>query len=273
MEATNNRIQITGSSYQLLTPSSLRYNPEDINSVFWQEWQAYRDHLYLCCLKWMKSNPIDAEDVLSQAMLKAWNEWQNYGGKIKYPKAWLTRIINNFCIDVHRKNKREALRIEKFDRIKLEDCPVFSARVEFPNSNIIDREMGLYLRHQIESLPTRLRQPFILYCSQDKSYQDIAKQLACSEENVRKCVRKARLILQKHLIKYIAGEDDTPLDSLSPSFNLEIPLAEKSQAESNWQSLIPTKSQGEDISYQVTVLCQESLPHHWYSSVNPLGWR
>lgn len=273
MEATNNRIQRTRSSYQLFIPSSLRYHPEYINSAFWQEWQASRSHLYLCCLKWMKSNAIDAEDVLSQAMLKAWNEWQKAEGEIKHPKAWFTLIIYNFCMDLHRKNKQEALIIEKIEEIKLEDCPGLYARAEFPESSIMDREMRLYLRHQIESLPTRLRDPFVLYCCQEKSYEDIAKQLACSEENVRKCVREARKILRKHLIKYIAGEDDTPLYSLSPSFNLEIPSAEKSQAESNWESLIPTKTLDKDISYQVTVLCLESLPHHCYSSANPLGWR
>jgi len=273
MKEVTKRIQGIKSSFQSLTMSSLRYSNEDIKSVFWQEWQASYSHLYLCCLKLMKSNAIDAEDVLSQAMLKAWNEWQKAEGKIQHPKAWFTRIIYNFCMDVHRNNKQEALIIEIIYDIKLEDCPTLSAQAKFPESNILDREMRLYLRHQIESLPTRLRQPFILYCCQEKSYQDIAKQLACSEENVRKCVREARLILQKHLIKYIAGEDDTALDSLSPSFNLEIPSAEKSQAESNWESLIPTKTLDEEINYQVTVLCQETLAHHWYSSANPLGWR
>jgi RNA polymerase sigma-70 factor (ECF subfamily) len=221
----------------------------------------------------MKSNAIDAEDVLSQAMLKAWNEWQKAEGKIKHPKAWFTRITYNFCMDLHRKNKREALIIEKFEEIKFEYFLALSTQIESSESNIIDREMRLYLRHQIESLPTRLRQPFVLYCCQEKSYQDIAKQLACSEENVRKLVREARLILQKHLIKYMAGEDDTALDSLSPSLNLEIPFGEESPAESNWESLIPTKTLDEEINYQVTVLCVETLPHHCYSSANPLGWR
>ncbi|HEY9854015.1 MAG TPA: sigma-70 family RNA polymerase sigma factor [Leptolyngbyaceae cyanobacterium] len=273
MKIATNRIQEIESYSQSVTLPSHRYSTKDTKSFFWLEWQAYRNHLYFCCLKWMKSNPIDAEDVLSQAMLKAWNEWQKSEGKIKHPKAWFTRITYNFCMDVHRKNKREALRIAKIEEIKFEDCPVFSARAEFPESNILDREMRLYLRHQIESLPTRLRQPFILYCCQEKSYQDIAKQLTCTEETVRKCVREARLILQKHLIKYIAGEDDTALNSVSSSLNLEIPLAEKSPPSSNWESLIPTKSPDEEISYQITVLCQETLPHHWYSSVNPLGWR
>lgn len=273
MQETTNRIQGVKSYSQSLTMSRFRYSSEEIKSVFWQEWQASRPHLYLCCLKWMKSNAIDAEDVLSQAMLKAWNEWQKAEGKIKYPKAWFSRIIYNFCMDVHRKNKQEALIIEKNEEIKWEDYPGLSAQAEFPESSIMDREVRLYLRHQIESLPTRLRQPFVLYYCQEKSYQDIAQQFACSEENIRKCVGKARKILRKHLIKYIAGEDDTPLYSLSPSFNLEIPSGEKSQAESNWESLMPTKTLDKDISYQVTVLCLESLPHHCYSSANPLGWR
>ncbi len=127
--------------------------------------------------------------------------------------------------------------------------------------------MRTYLRHKIASLPTRLRDTFVLYYCQEKSYQDIAKQLACSEDNVRKCVRKARIILQKHLTKYLAGEDDTSLDSLSPSLKLVIPLGENSQPE------IRTKSKHEEINYKTTVICLETLPHHWYSSANLLGWR
>lgn len=273
MEKASHQTQRIRSSSQLANPFIPCNKTENKNSLFWLQWQVHQEHLYHCCLKWTKSNPIDAEDVMSQAMLKAWNEWQNYKGSVKHPKAWFTRIIYNFCIDLHRKNKREALRIEKLEPIKFEDNLVFYSRTECPESNILDRERQLYLQYKINSLPIRLRKPLVLYYYQEKSYQDIAKQLACSEDNIRKCVRAARLILRKHLIKYIAGEDDTPLYSLSPSFNLEIPSAEKSQAESNWESLIPTKSQDEEINYQVTVLCLESLPHHCYSSANPLGWR
>ncbi len=52
----------------------------DIRSIFWQQWQQYRDYLYLCCVKWMGGNPTDAEDALSRAMLKAWEKLQKYGG-------------------------------------------------------------------------------------------------------------------------------------------------------------------------------------------------
>lgn len=273
MESNSHRNQKIRSSSQSVAASMLWDETENKNTTFWQEWQVHQNYLSHCCLQWMNSNPIDAEEVLSQAMIKAWNEWQNYEIQIKCPKAWLTKIVHHFCIDLHRKRKREALIIENIDDIKFEDYPAFYARIGFFESQILDLELWAYLCHKIESLPTRLRDPFILYYCHYQSYQEIAKRFPLSEENVRKCVRKARLILQKHLIKYIAGEDDTALHSLSPSFNLEIPFGEESQAESNWESLIPTKSQDEEINYQVTVLCLESLPHHSYSSVNLLGWR
>ncbi|WP_377475793.1 MAG: sigma-70 family RNA polymerase sigma factor [Microcoleus anatoxicus] len=273
MQSNSQRTQKIRSSSQSVAASILLDETEDKNTIFWQEWQANQDYLSHCCFKWMNSNPIDAEEVLSQAMLKAWTEWQNYGSKIKYPKAWLTKIIYNFCIDLHRKRKRDALIIKNIDEIKLEDYPALYSNLGFTEPNIMNLELQAYIYHKIDSLPPRLRETFVLYHYQNKSYQDIAKLFLCSEENVRKCVRKAGRILQRHLTKYLDGEDETSLNCSSPALKLVIPLPEKSQPQWNWESLIPPKSQDEEISYQVTVLCLESLSHHLYSSVNPLAWR
>ncbi|HEY9808948.1 MAG TPA: sigma-70 family RNA polymerase sigma factor [Halomicronema sp.] len=272
MESNGNRTQKIRSSSQSVAASILWDETENKNT-FWQEWQAHQNYLSCCCLKWMNSNQIDAEEVLSQAMLKAWNEWQNYENKIKYPKAWLTQIVHNFCLDLHRKRKRNALTLENIDHIKNEDYPAIYSNLGFNEPNIIDLELQAYIHHKIESLPPRLRKTFVLYHCQNKSYQDIAKLFLFSEENVRKCVRKACRILRRDLIKYLDGEDQTSLNCSSPALKLVIPLPEKSQPQCNWESLITPKSQDEEISYQVTVICLDTLPLHWCSSVNPLGWR
>ncbi len=261
------------SNSQAVISSYLQICSEDLGKEFWEQWQQYKDHLHRCSIKWMGDNRTNAEDVLSQAMLKACNEWQKDGGKIKNPKAWFTRIVYNFCMDFHRKSKREAQVIENIDDLKFEAHSSFSSSVDFPESNILALEMRAYLRHKIESLPTRLRTPFVLYYCQEKSYKDIAKQLACSEENVRKCLIKARKILQRHLNKYLSGEDDTSLDSPSSSLKLRIYLEEKFPLECNLESPITTKSKNEEISYKVTVICLETLSHHWYSSANLLSCR
>ncbi|MFM2062136.1 MAG: hypothetical protein RLZZ507_1806 [Cyanobacteriota bacterium] len=247
---------------------------------FWQLWASYQNDFYNLCLKWMGGNCHDAEDALNQAMLKACNEWRksaNNNTKIIYPKAWFKRIIYNFCMDLHQKSKREARLFENIDNIKFPNLPAFTDREEFPESNILNMEMQTYLYHQIASLPERLRYPFILHCCQDQSYPDIAKKLAISEENVRKRIQQARKILKKQLNKYLAGEDKTFINSFSSSLKKDMPIIEECEFDEtvicNWESSIPTKTQQEEINYQVTVICLETLPHHWYNSPNSLGWR
>ena len=39
-------------------------------NAFWQIFQQHRDYLFRCCLKWMNGNSTEAEEILSQAMVK-----------------------------------------------------------------------------------------------------------------------------------------------------------------------------------------------------------
>ncbi len=247
------------------------------NRDFWQIWKSYQDYFYKLCLRWMRGNSHNAEDVLNQAILKAWNEWEKSANKIIYPKAWLKRLIHNLCMDYHRKRKQEATIIDNIDELKFADNPAFFSKEDSPESNILHLEMEAYIRHQIEYLPDRLRHPFILHFYQDKSYQGIAKQLTLSENNVRKRIQKSRIIRKKQLNKYLAGEDKTSLNFLLPSLKKDIPIGEKFQSNDtevdNLELSITTKSQQEEIKYKVTVICRETLPHLWYSLPNSLDWR
>jgi RNA polymerase sigma factor (sigma-70 family) len=244
---------------------------------FWQLWQQYRDYHYKRCLQWMGGNSDDAEESLSQSMLKAWNKWPDYADKISNPKAWLTRLIYNLCMDIHRERKRDAQKIENIDDIKFANHAAVTSNLESPESNIFRCEMRTHLHQVIEALPPRLRDPFILRYCQEKTYKDIAKQLTISEDNVYKRVQQARTILQNHLNKYLAGEFHTSLDLLPSSLKYVVPVVEDSKFHetviSDWEASITTKSIIQEINYQVTVICLKTLPHSWYSFANPLGWR
>ncbi len=86
---------------------------------FWQLWQEHERYLYRRCLQWM-GNQIDAEDALSQAMLKAWEKIQAGKGAIKNIKAWLTRLTHNVCIDIHRGLNRGGKPVESLDGMDFE---------------------------------------------------------------------------------------------------------------------------------------------------------
>jgi RNA polymerase sigma-70 factor (ECF subfamily) len=235
---------------------------------FWQLWDLHQGYLYNCCLKWLNGNYHDTEDVVNQVMLKAWTQWTQSINDIEDPKSWLSQITYNYCIDVYRKRQREVAKVDNIDDIQFADHPILTSNLQPPECWLLNLEMAAYFKYKIASLPDRLRHPFILRCCQNKSYPDIAKQLTISEENVRKRIQKARKILKQQLKKYFAGEDNTAFDSFSP-LNTVIPIVEELESEQiwnhDWESSIPTKSQQQEINYKVTLICLESLPHHWYN--------
>ena len=88
---------------------------KDPDSAFWHLWQEYQDYLYRCCLKWMGGNAAEAEDALSQAMLKAREKVRNCA--ITNFKAWLTQLTKNVCWDIHRERNRMPRKLESWEEI------------------------------------------------------------------------------------------------------------------------------------------------------------
>ncbi len=85
------------------------------DNAFWQLWQQHQKYLYHRCLSWMGGNPIEAEEALSLAMLKARDKLPNSANKITNFRAWLTRLTHNLCVDVANcKHKRFKLQTSQF---------------------------------------------------------------------------------------------------------------------------------------------------------------
>ncbi|MGL5193507.1 MAG: RNA polymerase sigma factor [Chroococcales cyanobacterium] len=191
---------------------SICLNPDEQkkqkDSAFWQQWQQYQDYLYRCCIKWT-SNPIDAEDVLSQAMLKALQKIREGEGAIKNFKAWLTQLTYNLCVDLHRKRHQSTGGLESLDAIAPGDHEEWASHEETPLVAATQQELEEFLRDAIGCLPTRLREPFILYWEKEQSYRDIAAALNISYDNVRKRISQARKILRQQLNEY-EGQDSSP---------------------------------------------------------------
>ncbi|MTJ10170.1 hypothetical protein FJR04_21210 [Anabaena sp. UHCC 0204] len=98
---------------------------QDMDSTFWPLWQQHQDYLYLCCVKWT-DNVADAEDALSQAMLKAWDKISNSPVDIKNFKAWLSQLTYNLCVDIHRERHRGGRQVESLDAIGFEEQEIAS---------------------------------------------------------------------------------------------------------------------------------------------------
>jgi len=191
---------------QSVSALSLQSGPEQLKRVFWQQWEMYRDYLYRCCMKWMAGNVIDAEDAMSQAMLKAWEKMPKYAIKIANFKYWLTKLTHNLCVDIHRQRSREAKRFEDIDALASLNKEKLISFCETPENTMDTREKRIVIRRAIANLPTRLRETFILHFYEEMSYPEIAQQQDISHENVRKRISQARVILRKDLKGYFIGE-------------------------------------------------------------------
>lgn len=232
------------------------------NSAFWTLWQRHQHYLKNRCLMWMNRNPIDADEALSLAMVKAWEKMPKYAEKITNSKAWLTRLTHNLCVDIHRQRQKEEMLGDDEGQIPISK--------DFPELSVMGSELERYIRHAIDSLPPKLRDVFILYSYREMSYADIAQHQAISNPNVRKRMQKAREILQKQVEIYFLGVEKTPTPIPSaPSLNK--PLDKSTLSDSH--TSISAGCIPQSINYKVTATCLVSLQHPWYNLPSLQGWR
>lgn len=179
-------------------------------NAFWKLFEQHRNYLFRCCVKWMNGNSIEAEDLLSRAIIKAWEKIKQNTVVIDNFKAWLTKLTYNLCIDLHRQHNRNTKKIESLDTVCSTQQEEWVSQESTPFLSATRRETAQFLRTAIENLPPRLREVFVLLADQELSYQEIAQHLNISYDNVRKRISQARKILREQLQEYEGGEQSAP---------------------------------------------------------------
>ncbi|GFZ90299.1 RNA polymerase sigma factor [Okeania sp. KiyG1] len=184
-----------------------------LRSQFWEKWTEYQDQLYRCCLKFMNSNPTDAEDALSQAMLKAWEKVQKYAGKIDNLKAWLFKLTSNLCIDIIRKRSRGAVGVESIEWVGDTEEIGIGSTVASPEICLERQEQSTEIQQAIANLPETLRETFILHFYQELTHTEIAQRQGISYDNVCRRIYQARKLLKEKLSGYFRGAEEDVISS------------------------------------------------------------
>ena len=247
MAATTNHILTGTEEHELLQ----RLAAGEINA-FWQIFQQHRDYLLRCCLKWMNGNSTEAEDLLSQAMVKAWEKAQKYAGKIENFKCWLTTLTRNFWIDLTRRRGAN----------QVEDIEVYADRNELglvsvdetPASALDCDEKKRVIRAAIDELPTKMRETFILHFYEELSHQEISDRQNISYQNVCKRISQARAILVKELRGYFIGEEETKTELAVTSAVTEPTIEEMPEGNAEVEAIV-----GESVTLSVAIAEVESV--------------
>jgi RNA polymerase sigma factor (sigma-70 family) len=163
------------------------------SSPFWNVWLQHKDQLQQQSLRLMAGNVADAEDALNTAMLRARQRYMSAGIEILNEKAWLSRILYNVCMDMHRERRRWGEPEELQEGVDL----AWAVPAEtLPEAVLLQRERAEEIQERILSLPPSLRLPFVMRFQQEMSYSDIALHLQLTNCNVRKRIQLAYGILR-----------------------------------------------------------------------------
>ncbi|MCC3305218.1 RNA polymerase sigma factor [Sneathiella sp. HT1-7] len=146
-------------------------------------------------------NHADAEEVVQEAYLKAFNSLETFSGNSSL-STWLTRIVYNAAIDRQRAIKRRHSEYLQQDVAILEE---YQARYESqsgrlsPETELLRKQFSELLKTVIARLPDEFRSVFVLRDIEGMSVAETADALQIKEATVKSRLFRARRELREHL--------------------------------------------------------------------------
>ena len=183
----------------VVSPIENEQRKEEEPIDFWAAWHSHRDYLIRLSMLWMNVSAADAEDAFSDATVRAYEKYKAHAAQISNERAWFARLLHNICIDKHRANKRLKNLYDKVKEIGDIDQSALETRQLTPEGTLLNSELGRTLTRAINNLPERLKAPVVLRLVQGEEYDNIARALGISNDNARKRVQQARIILRESL--------------------------------------------------------------------------
>lgn len=161
--------------------------------------RPYERSVYLMALSFVK-NEADAEDVVQEAMIKAFRNLAKFRGEAKFG-TWLISIALN---EARTRLRRQAnAREESLDGPADENKPVTPALLrdwrEIPSEAVERQEVREMLQAAVAELPEIYRQVFLLRDVEDLNVNETAQVLSISVPSVKVRLHRARMMLQKRL--------------------------------------------------------------------------
>lgn len=155
-------------------------------------------------------NPEDAEDVLQETFLKAYQHLKDFQGASKF-YTWLVRIAVNQSLMKLRKRKSDASVSldEPYDTGEETVTREIAVWDPTPESTYSREEIRAILEKAVDSLPPAFRAVFLLRDVEDLSTEETAAALNLSVPAVKSRLLRARLRLREKLTRYFKrkGED------------------------------------------------------------------
>jgi len=205
-----------------MTPSPIEALPEE--SLLVQKAQAgdaeafselvnrYHRKIYRLA-KNITRNDEDAEDVLQEAFLKAYEHLNSFAGHSKF-YTWIVRIAVNEALMKLRKRRgdKEVSLDEPVDLGEEEVKREIAVWEDNPEQRYTREEMNRILNEAVDSLKEDFRTVFVLRDIEELSTEETAETLGISVPAVKSRLLRARLALREKLTRKFKRKGDETFD-------------------------------------------------------------
>jgi RNA polymerase sigma-70 factor (ECF subfamily) len=154
-------------------------------------------------------NREDAEDVLQETFLKAYEHLDQFRGDSKF-YTWIVRIaVNQALMKLRRRKSDKAVSLdESIDTGEDTIVREIAAWDEDPEQRFSREELGGILDSAVQSLEPLYRSVFVLRDIEDLSTEETAEALDLSVPAVKSRLLRARLQLREKLTRYFKRKGD-----------------------------------------------------------------
>ena len=151
--------------------------------------------LYNVALKYC-GNVFDAEDIVQETYLMAFNKFHQLRERSKC-KPWLLRILRNNFLKNYQKKKNQ----KKLSETDYIDFLKISQSTDTAETMLAKDSVRQTVQKAINQLPDKYKEALILYYMDEMLYKDIASTLNIPIGTVMSRLTRAREGLKIHLLK------------------------------------------------------------------------
>jgi len=160
----------------------------------------YKEMVFRVCLGFVR-NRQDAEDTTQDVFFTVYKNIKNFRSESKL-STWIYRIAVNRSLNHIRKRKYAKI-FSKADLEKENDINNFPAgENSAADFKVISKEKMKIILKALDKLPSNQRTAFTLFNLKGFTYEEIAEITGCSIPAVESRIHRAKMNLQKRLVKY-----------------------------------------------------------------------
>lgn len=151
-------------------------------------------------LKRMLEDELDAEEILQDCFLKAYNALENFKGESKF-STWFYRIVYNTALTKLSSQKR---------KIETEMSSVeehFNLISSYNSDEVEKKDLKILIRETLNKLPERYSAIITLFYLNEMSIEEISEVMQISVSNVKVMLYRARNELRNLILKNGLAEE------------------------------------------------------------------